>query len=241
LTVTLAWEKVGETTVVVVMATTASSVGFRLGTRVSKHPIPLRRSLRAVARGDQPARTDREIVAGLSSGEPWAAEELYDRVQPHVERTLRRVLRQGGADYEDLMQASFERIIRVLTERSLGGACNLASWSSAVAAHVALDALRRRVRERRIFYPDQAPDLQRGPDATPERSLEGRLEVARLQRIFGRMKHKHAEAVLLHDVLGHDLAEVAEITGVTVAAAQSRLVRGRGELMRRAKADGRSS
>jgi RNA polymerase sigma-70 factor (ECF subfamily) len=219
----------------------ASSVGWSVGSRVSKHPIPLRRTLPPAARGTVPVRSDREIVAGLGRGEAWAAEELYDRVQPHVERTLRRVLRQGGADFEDLMQASFERIIRVLTERSLGGACNLASWSSAVAAHVALDALRRRVRERRIFYPDQAPDLQRGPDATPERNLEGRLEVARLQGIFGRMKLKHAEAVLLHDVLGHDLAEVAEITGVTVAAAQSRLVRGRGELMRRAKADGRAS
>ena len=209
---------------------------------VSKPPIPLRRSQPPASFAREPARTDREIVAGLARGESWAAEDLYDRVQPHVERTLRRVLREGGADYEDLMQASFERIIRVLTERSLGGACNLASWSSAVAAHVALDALRRRVRERRIFYADQAPDLQRGSEASPERNLEARIEVGRVQGIFGRMKHKHAEAVLLHDVLGHDLAEVANITGVTVAAAQSRLVRGRGELLRRARAtSGRES
>jgi DNA-directed RNA polymerase specialized sigma24 family protein len=41
-----------------------------------------------------------------------------------------------------------------------------------------------------------------------------------------------AEAVVLHDVLGHDLAEIARLTGVTVAAAQSRLVRGRKEVLK---------
>jgi RNA polymerase sigma-70 factor (ECF subfamily) len=47
------------------------------------------------------------------------------------------------------------------------------------------------------------------------------------------MKEEHAQAVFLHDVLGHDLAEIALMTNVTVAAAQSRLVRGRKELYRR--------
>ena len=40
-------------------------------------------------------------------------------------------------------------------------------------------------------------------------------------------------ALVLHDVLGHNLAEVAEMSGITVAAAQSRLVRGRREFLKR--------
>jgi DNA-directed RNA polymerase specialized sigma24 family protein len=40
-------------------------------------------------------------------------------------------------------------------------------------------------------------------------------------------------AVLLHDVLGHDLSEIAAMTDSSVAAVQTRLVRGRGELLSR--------
>jgi RNA polymerase sigma-70 factor (ECF subfamily) len=208
---------------------------------VLKLPAPRNRPTQQPTEGTARRRpSDPEIVAGLTRGESWAADELYDRIQPYVERTLRRVLRYSGADFEDLVQASFERIIRVLSERSLGGACDLPTWSSAVAAHVALDALRRRVRERKLFRHEPAPELLRAPEHGVERSVEARFDVARVQGIFGRMKAKHAETIVLHDVLGHDLSEVAVLTGVSVAAAQSRLVRGRKELLRRARAERRN-
>jgi RNA polymerase sigma-70 factor (ECF subfamily) len=207
---------------------------------VTKLSVPGTRLLR-LARPvtSTPPPADPQIVAGLMSGEAWAADALYDRVQPHVERALRRVLRYSSADYEDLLQASFERIIRVLSERSLGGACDLPAWSSAVAAHVALDALRRRVRERKLFRDEPVIETARPSQASPESAAVAGQDVARVQRALARMKPKHAEAVLLHDVLGHDLNEIAAITGATTAAAQSRLVRGRKELLRRARSERR--
>ncbi len=186
-----------------------------------------------------PPASDESIVLGLARGEAWAADQLYDRVLPHVQASLRRILRRGGADYEDLVQASFERILRVLMERSLKAPYNLAGWASAVAGHVALDALRRRVREHRLLGGDTASEVGErvhGPARDPERELSARAEVQRVQTLLSGMREKYAEAVVLHDVLGHELTAIAEITGLTVAAAQSRLVRGRKELIARARA-----
>jgi RNA polymerase sigma factor (sigma-70 family) len=180
--------------------------------------------------------TDDEIIAGLARGEGWAAEELYDRVHAHIERTLRRLLRFQTNELDDMMQATFERIIRFLSERTLLTGSNLPAWSSAVAANVALDFLRRRGSERRLFMQlGSNIETVRGQEAGPERHTEARISVARLQQLLARMRPKYAETLVLHDILGHDLSEIARLTGASVAATQSRLVRGRKELLRRTK------
>ncbi len=175
-------------------------------------------------------------MEGIVRGEEWAADALYDRVHTVVERTLRRLLREQSPDLEDLMQTSFERIILTLAGRRFAGACSLPTWASSIASHVAIDALRARVRDRKLFRRESpsSPELaELAPSTPPERHLEARSEVERLHGILVRMKPDQARALVLHDVLGHDLSEIAVLTGVTVAAAQSRLVRGRKELLRR--------
>jgi RNA polymerase sigma factor (sigma-70 family) len=197
------------------------------------------------AEGSSDAPSDEQIVAGLLAGRPWAAELLYDRLQPVVDRALRRVLQSNGDDHDDLVQIVFERIVRTLIQGKFAGACSLATWATAIAAHVAIDALRARVRERAVVWEDRArgdEQAARVSSGNLERQLEARAEIAELHGILGVMDAPQAETVLLHDVHGHELGEIALIMGVSVAAAQSRLVRGRKDLLRRARARfGRSS
>jgi RNA polymerase sigma-70 factor (ECF subfamily) len=204
-------------------------------------PMSQPKRLRALAggngehAGEEP--TDPQIVAGLVAGEEWAAEALYDRLEPVVDRALRRVL-QGNADHDDQVQVVFERVVRTLVERKFAGACSLSTWATAIASHVAVDALRARIRERAVVWEDRARGAEHAASISSgnlERQLEARAEIAELHAILGSMDPGQAETVLLHDVHGHELTEIALITRVSVAAAQSRLVRGRKELLRRAR------
>jgi RNA polymerase sigma-70 factor (ECF subfamily) len=176
------------------------------------------------------------VLRGAVAGEPWAYAELYDALYPMVARALQKILHQPP-DYEDLVQTSFEVIVRTLRKPRERQIENLATWASAIAARVALDALRVSTRERRVFnrQDDLEGIVKEVPSPELERQLEVRSELHWLQGVLARMKPDQAEAVLLHDVLGFDLAEVARLTETSPAAAQKRLSRGHLELKQQAK------
>lgn len=197
------------------------------------------RRLRAVPKGhsgEESTPSDEELISAIASGQDWAAEALYDKLHPTVERTLRRILHTSDADYDDLVQTTFERIVTTLATGRFAGACGLMTWASAIAGHVAVDALRSRIRSRKLFAREKDYSMSilgaRDP-VSDERRLEARSQLEALQDVLGRLKPDHANTLVLHDVLGHDLSEIAVMTGVSVAAAQSRLVRARKELLRR--------
>ncbi|HXK19937.1 MAG TPA: RNA polymerase sigma factor [Polyangiaceae bacterium] len=193
-------------------------------------------ALLAARTGEEaPPATD-AMLAGVLAGERWAHAALYDLLAPVVARTLQKILRDTSGDYEDLVQVSFERIVRTLTGERRAQVSNLPGWAGSIAAHVALDALRGRTRERRLFERgvQSAPRIESVPAPNLERQLEARQKLQWLQSTLARMNADQAQTLLLHDVLGYGLAEIASIMGVSEAAAQRRLSRGHQELLRRA-------
>ncbi len=202
----------------------------------------IRRSrLRAVEGGASPARSsepalgDGELLDGIVRGDERVAAELYRNLLPAVETSLLRVFGRREADHEDLVQVVFEQIILTLSRRSYAQACSLKTWASSIAARVALKALRSRYRQRRVFDLHAEPDavsLQRS-DHDVEHIVASRQSVQRLREALASLAPPKAEAVLLHDVLGHGLLEIAAMTGTSVSAAQTRLSRGRRELATR--------
>jgi RNA polymerase sigma-70 factor, ECF subfamily len=196
-----------------------------------------RPQLRVVARGSgppAPPRPDEELIDAVKRGDARVSAEIYDRLLPVVDHTLYRVFGRREPDHDDLVQAAFEQIIVTLFRQSYARACSLRTWASTVASHVGLNALRARRRERRVL--DRCVEVQEDLSSAPidlERELGARAELEQLRCQLAGMSSTRAHTVFLHDVLGHELAEIALITGVSVAAAQSRLVRGRRELHRR--------
>jgi RNA polymerase sigma-70 factor (ECF subfamily) len=178
--------------------------------------------------------TDEDIIDGLLQGRNAEAEHLCRQLRPVIERTLRRLF-PGCEDHDDLVQASLERVLRTLVERRFERACSLSTWASTIAAHVGIDAMRSRTRERGLFRVglSSSPDVLAQPEAVPlERKLEARSELSCLKDVLDTLSPEQRQTLLLHDVHGLELKDIANETGVTPAAAQSRLVRGRKELMR---------
>ncbi len=182
-----------------------------------------------------PSLDDNELVAALRRGDTEAATAAYRRLRPIVARTIARLLGYGDRDVEDLEQLAMIEVITTIGR--FRGDCSLNSWASTVAAHAVFKHIRRRKLERRIFDatpPEDRPIAARG-DVAQEHG--DRHSLARIQKHIDGMDPLKAWTYLLHDVAGYDLREVAEITEASVAAAQSRLVRGRRELHDRIAAD----
>jgi len=93
-------------------------------------------------------------------------------------------------------------------------------------------------RYQRAFSDLDAAAATVGARRDPEHELGVRDQIERARSHLVAMDPRKAEALLLHDVLGHELAEIAVMTGTSIAAAQSRLVRARRELVERMRSEG---
>ncbi len=187
------------------------------------------------ARLPAPTLDDSELLESVVRGDPEAAVALHDRLRPVVERALRRLLGPGDRDHEDLAQQAMIEV--VFTVDRFRRDCPLDAWASTVAAHVAYNHIRRRTTERRIFESLRLDENASGTSHSFGRETAARSTLRRVLAHLDGIDQAKAWAYVLHDVCGYDLREVAQITETSVAAAQSRLVRGRRELHERLAAD----
>lgn len=202
----------------------------------SRAPVASRPWLRPVrtssgAGADQ--LSDEDLIQAVVSGNDRIAAQLYDRLIGVIDRTLYRVFGRRESDHDDLVQTAFEQVVLTLARGSYAGNCSLKTWAARITSNVGLNALRSRRRERKVLdrnteLPDEGTQV-----LDLDRQTTARTMLNAVMEELAGMNQRRAQAVLLHDVEGFDLEEIARITGVSVAAAQSRLVRGRKELMKR--------
>jgi RNA polymerase sigma-70 factor (ECF subfamily) len=183
-----------------------------------------------------PSLDDSELLLALRASDPTAATALHDRVRPQVDRTVRRLLGASDVDREDVAQLAMIELVTTIDRYRAD--CSLDTWTSTIAARVVYKHIRRRKTERRIFGALDA-DLLAATRSTSRPGREATLRGAtrRVLAHLDAMDESKAWAFVLHDVYGYDLREIAEITDVSVTAAQTRLVRGRREVHERIAGD----
>jgi RNA polymerase sigma-70 factor (ECF subfamily) len=151
------------------------------------------------------------------------------RAKPAIGNVVKCVLGADDPEHDDVLQSCVERLLAVVrvTPRRGGSVVQLAA---VIARNVAVDARRARSRRARVFvHDDDALTTRETPD-DPESIASARESLGRFGAALGALRAENASVVYAHDVLGHELAEIAVMLGISVAAAQSRLVRGRGRI-----------
>jgi RNA polymerase sigma-70 factor (ECF subfamily) len=182
-----------------------------------------------------PARDDSELLAALRAADPSAATALHDRVRPQVDRTITRLLGRRDPDHADLAQLAMIELVYTIDRYR--GECSLDAWTSTLTARVVYKQIRKRQTERRILGTLDAEDYVARSAPSTDREAVARDLMLRVRKHLDEIDENKAWTFLLHDACGYDLQEIAQITGVSVAAAQARLVRGRREVHERIAAD----
>jgi RNA polymerase sigma-70 factor (ECF subfamily) len=123
-------------------------------------------------------------------------------------------------DGEDVIQEAMLKAIEAFPDA--GSIANLEGWVFRIAHNAALDFLRRRVR-RNALRSDEDPDMTLDPvDTERDRQI-----AATSLRTFMRLAVSQRSSVILMDVLGYSVHEIATITDVSIPAVKSALHRGR--------------
>jgi len=146
-------------------------------------------------------------------------ERLVGELRPKLHRYCARMT-GSAVDGEDIVQDALIKAFTALP--NVGAIDNPEGWLFRIAHNTALDFLRRRVRGP-MMQSDEDLDMIAAPDLPDQDHNIAAMSL----RTFMRLPALQRSAVILKDVLGHSLEEIASITGVSEAAAKSALQRGR--------------
>ena len=148
--------------------------------------------------------------------------ELLTELRPSLHRYVARMT-GSVVDGEDVLQDALARALEAFP--GAGPLDNPGGWVFRIAHNATLDFLRRQARERAVETSEESPAMS---NLAP--GVEARLALAASVRTFLRLPVSQRSSVLLMDVLGYSLEEIAGITGATIPAVKAALHRGRERL-----------
>jgi RNA polymerase sigma-70 factor, ECF subfamily len=173
--------------------------------------------------------SDDALVALAKDGEHSAFSELCDRHSSRIFRTVFRIAR-NKEDAEDAVQESWIRAFIHL--KTFDGRSSFPTWLTRIAINSALMILRKKRAHRESFFDGQEWwSLQIiDPTLDPERSYIEQEKEMRLRTAVRRLPPLLRDVAISRYADESSLNEVAAATGVSLAAAKSRLLRARSSL-----------
>jgi RNA polymerase sigma-70 factor (ECF subfamily) len=173
--------------------------------------------------------TDRELVERAVDGDAWAEEALYRRYADLVIGTAKRLLgsRDEAADVaQDAFLVAFEKL------STLKDAATFKTWLMQIAVH----GVHRRFRRRRLLRwlgldrdaEEGALEALAAVDAAPD----VRAELAALDHVLRTLAPSVRLPWMLRYVEGHELTEVASLSGCSLATVKRRIAEAQARIAR---------
>lgn len=172
--------------------------------------------------GEASARaSERERLLRAADGDDDAMRQLYREHVDVVFRTACRVLGASDAEVDDVVQHTF--LAAIDGAARFDGRSKLSTWLVGIATRRALDHARARQRRGRwdrlkewVGLGAPAPSETPRPDAR----LEG-LSVA--ERALAELTPDQRAVFVLHEVEGHTLQEISDMTSTGISTLHARL------------------
>jgi len=181
--------------------------------------------------------SDEDLMARVAEEDERAFPELVRRYQGRVTNLVSRVLNDRECA-DDLAQEVFVRVF--VHRRNYRRGSKFSTWLFTIAANLAKNEIRRRVRRRNWFsldalqemIQDSAPQL-----ADPTEGRESRMEREQLRDAVGRaitaVPEKYRLSLVLRDIEGLSYEEIAQALGIPGGTVRSRINRARSMLKRK--------
>jgi len=173
-----------------------------------------------------------DLLAAARAGDRSAITALLER---HQQKVFGFGFKMCGdaEDAKDVAQDTLMTMAR--TVRDFRGDASLSTWLYTVARSFCIKKRRRTKGEPAFHEPldhsaHATHDSASEPSMTPEQMLLGREARETVAAALDKLEPEAREVVVMRDVEGLSAAEVAAVTGVTIAAVKSRLHRARAAL-----------
>jgi RNA polymerase sigma-70 factor (ECF subfamily) len=173
-----------------------------------------------------------ELIRSVQGGDLAAFGELVAQCRRRVLGTVSRMIARPE-DVEDVAQEVFLRMHKSIRQLQVPEAFDL--WSYRLTTHATYDYLRSRPRRREVRMSDLLEgEVETASDSASCQSLREERERLRtieyVDDLLGQLSPAHRIVIVMREVEGLSMQEMAAVLGISIPAAKVRLFRARQRL-----------
>ena len=183
-----------------------------------------------------PAALDVSVLERCRAQDPLAFRAFVVRYERMVFALLSRMLGHGS-EVEDLAQETFVRAYRAFPEFDLAGPAKPSTWLLTIATRLALDARKKKRLDQTEL--NESNDASRS-GSTPEIALERRQLGQAIADAADTLPDDQRAALVLAELHGLSIAEIAEALTIPENTAKTRLFRAREKMREALKSEWRT-